>query len=156
MWLDRDHTLSFVKFEINEPYLYFEIFKISFASLWRFQKFQKISSINLWAATDKTFFFICFCLTLNLIGLLYIQLIDVVLDSINIHYEIQRIIAYRDGRWSVICYRLFGTDFLYYIKITRKGNRLVPVLRLLNPRAEMSCFNHAVCSQRLLDDVTRI
>ena len=145
--------LSFVKFEINEPYLYFQIFNISFASLWRFQKFQKTNLINLWAATDKTFFF--FCLTLNLIGLFYSQLIDVALDSINIHYEIQRIIAYRDGRWSVICYRLFGTDFLYYIKITRKGNRLVPVLRLLNPRAEMSCFNHAVCSQRLLDDVTR-
>ena len=121
-----------------------------------FRSFKKSIRLIYELQLIKLFFFICFCLTLNLIGLLYSQLIDVVLDSINIHYEIQRIIVYWDGRWSVICYRHFGTDFLYYIKITRKGNRLVPVLRLLNPQAEMSCFNHAVCSQRLLDDVTRI
>ena len=119
-----------------------------------FRSFKKLIWLIYELQLIKLFFF--FCLTLNLIGLFYSQLIDVALDSINIHYEIQRIIVYQDGRWSVICYRLFGTDFLYYIKITRKGNRLVPVLRLLNPRAEMSCFNHAVCSQRLLDDVTRI
>lgn len=121
-----------------------------------FRSFKKLIWLIYELQLIKLFFFICFCLTLNLIGLLYSQLVDNVIDSINIHYEIQRIILYRDGRWSVICYRLFGTDFLYYIKITRKGNRLVLVLRLLSPRAEMSCFNHAVCSQRLLVDVTRI
>ena len=119
-----------------------------------FRSFKKLIWLIYELQLIKLFFF--FCLTLNLIGLFYSQLIDVALDSINIHYEIQRIIVYQDGRWSVICYRLFGTDFLYYIKITRKGNRLVLVLRLLSPRAEMSCFNHAVCSQRLLVDVTRI
>ena len=148
--------LSFVKFEINEPFCISKFSKSPSLLSEDFRSFKKSIRLIYELQLIKLFFFICFCLTLNLIGLLYSQLVDVVLDSINIHYEIQRIIVYWDGRWSVICYLHFGTDFLYYIKITRKGNRLVPVLRLLNPQAEMSCFNHAVCSQRLLDDVTRI
>lgn len=148
--------LSFVKFEINEPFCISKFSKSPSLLSEDFRSFKKSIRLIYELQLIKLFFFICFCLTLNLIGLLYSQLIDNVIDSINIHYEIQRIILYRDGRWSVICYRLFGTDFLYYIKITRKGNRLVLVLRLLSPRAEMSCFNHAVCSQRLLVDVTRI